>query len=207
VWHPDVECPVAVRYGWDNFPLCNLFNSEGLPASPFRTDTFPPPEFDGALTGSPFAGDVSGFGTPAEFQAAPDESTMELRETDGRPAHWFGPAEKSGSVMAYWRGTDNSLRDGKTPEQVMTVVYFDQGKGRVELLYDSSDKTFRKTANLPPGVWKAGGTFKLTNTGTWRAAEFRLNDAMFSGRCNGQDFRFESASGFILSGVYLRSAK
>ncbi len=31
---------VAVRYGWADHPLCNLFNQEGLPASPFRTDDF-----------------------------------------------------------------------------------------------------------------------------------------------------------------------
>ena len=30
--------PVAVRYGWENSPDVNLFNAEGLPASPFRTD-------------------------------------------------------------------------------------------------------------------------------------------------------------------------
>jgi sialate O-acetylesterase len=29
--------PAAVRYGWANSPQCNLFNSTGLPASPFRT--------------------------------------------------------------------------------------------------------------------------------------------------------------------------
>lgn len=33
--------PVAVRYGWADHPLCNLFNRAGLPASPFRTDDFP----------------------------------------------------------------------------------------------------------------------------------------------------------------------
>ena len=33
--------PIAVRFGWANHPLCNLFNRDGLPASPFRTDTFP----------------------------------------------------------------------------------------------------------------------------------------------------------------------
>jgi sialate O-acetylesterase len=32
--------PVAVRFGWAQHPLCNLFNREGLPASPFRTDSF-----------------------------------------------------------------------------------------------------------------------------------------------------------------------
>ncbi len=33
-----VSKPVAVRYGWENVPNVNLFNKEGLPASPFRTD-------------------------------------------------------------------------------------------------------------------------------------------------------------------------
>jgi len=32
-----VPQPVAARYGWANSPQCNLFNGEGLPASPFRT--------------------------------------------------------------------------------------------------------------------------------------------------------------------------
>jgi sialate O-acetylesterase len=37
----DVQKPVAVRYGWANFPVVNLWNKDGLPASPFRTDNFP----------------------------------------------------------------------------------------------------------------------------------------------------------------------
>ena len=37
-----VEHPVAVRYGWaDNPEDVNLYNREGLPASPFRTDEWP----------------------------------------------------------------------------------------------------------------------------------------------------------------------
>ena len=38
---PNVAKPVAVRYGWTNCPDVNLFNKEGLPATPFRTDDFP----------------------------------------------------------------------------------------------------------------------------------------------------------------------
>ncbi len=34
-----VAKPVAVRYGWATVPDVNLINKEGLPASPFRTDT------------------------------------------------------------------------------------------------------------------------------------------------------------------------
>lgn len=37
----NVKFPVAVRYGWANNPYCNLFNSDDLPASPFRTDEWP----------------------------------------------------------------------------------------------------------------------------------------------------------------------
>lgn len=36
----EVPRPVAARYAWENFPACNLFNAAGLPASPFRTDTW-----------------------------------------------------------------------------------------------------------------------------------------------------------------------
>ncbi|HEV3449249.1 MAG TPA: sialate O-acetylesterase [Gemmataceae bacterium] len=41
VWSSGVTQPVAVRYGWANFPTGNLWNQAGLPASPFRTDDFP----------------------------------------------------------------------------------------------------------------------------------------------------------------------
>jgi sialate O-acetylesterase len=36
-----VHKPVAVRFGWANYPVVNLWNKDGLPASPFRTDDWP----------------------------------------------------------------------------------------------------------------------------------------------------------------------
>jgi sialate O-acetylesterase len=33
--------PAAVRYAWADNPVCNLYNAEELPASPFRTDDWP----------------------------------------------------------------------------------------------------------------------------------------------------------------------
>jgi sialate O-acetylesterase len=36
-----VADPIAARYAWADNPVCNLYNKEGLPASPFRTDTWP----------------------------------------------------------------------------------------------------------------------------------------------------------------------
>lgn len=42
VFSPEVPNPVAVRYGWaDNPEDVNLCNAEGLPAAPFRTDSWP----------------------------------------------------------------------------------------------------------------------------------------------------------------------
>lgn len=41
VWSEKITNPIAVRYAWaDNPEGANLYNKEGLPASPFRTDTF-----------------------------------------------------------------------------------------------------------------------------------------------------------------------
>jgi sialate O-acetylesterase len=36
-----VPQPIAVRYAWADYPLVNLWNKDGLPACPFRTDDFP----------------------------------------------------------------------------------------------------------------------------------------------------------------------
>ena len=39
VWSSEIKNPVSVRYAWaDNPDGANLYNKEGLPASPFRTD-------------------------------------------------------------------------------------------------------------------------------------------------------------------------
>jgi sialate O-acetylesterase len=35
-----IEQPVAVRYGWENNPIVNLYDRVGLPVTPFRTDNW-----------------------------------------------------------------------------------------------------------------------------------------------------------------------
>ncbi|MFK7765937.1 MAG: sialate O-acetylesterase [Mariniblastus sp.] len=40
---PDITNPIAVRFAWDDTAQPNLVNADGLPASPFRTDSFPLP--------------------------------------------------------------------------------------------------------------------------------------------------------------------
>lgn len=41
VWSEAVPEPVAVRYAWANAPQISLYGDNGLPALPFRTDTWP----------------------------------------------------------------------------------------------------------------------------------------------------------------------
>jgi sialate O-acetylesterase len=43
VWNDAVPKPVAVRYAWAQNPQVNLYNKEGFPAVPFRTETWPAP--------------------------------------------------------------------------------------------------------------------------------------------------------------------
>ncbi|WP_162053404.1 sialate O-acetylesterase [Pontibacter pamirensis] len=40
VWSNEVKNPVAVRFAWERIPEPNLYNKAGLPATPFRTDTW-----------------------------------------------------------------------------------------------------------------------------------------------------------------------
>lgn len=39
---PAVPAPIAIRYAWADNPDGSLYNQEGLPACPFRTDDWPP---------------------------------------------------------------------------------------------------------------------------------------------------------------------
>jgi sialate O-acetylesterase len=41
VTHPNIKKPAGVRFGWADYPVVNLWSSNGLPAHPFRTDDFP----------------------------------------------------------------------------------------------------------------------------------------------------------------------
>ena len=38
---PSVPQPTQVRYAWQSNPVATLFNGAGLPAVPFRTDSWP----------------------------------------------------------------------------------------------------------------------------------------------------------------------
>ncbi len=41
VWSNEINTPLAVRFNWSKVPQAELYNSAGLPATPFRTDNWP----------------------------------------------------------------------------------------------------------------------------------------------------------------------
>lgn len=47
-----VATPSAVRYAWEDAPACGLYNKDGLPAAPFRSDKWPGPTEQRAAEGS-----------------------------------------------------------------------------------------------------------------------------------------------------------
>ena len=88
---PDVQQPAAVRYGWaDNPDDLNLYNLEGLPAVPFRTDSWAGitevslgvkriesnPQLKYFVTGS-FNGEEHNFGTFTTKTDFPDAFSSE----------------------------------------------------------------------------------------------------------------------------------
>jgi len=68
---------------------------------------------------------------------------------------------------------------------VVRLCYFDGGKGELLLEYDSNDPA----GSIAEGAFQLAGTVELEGTNTWRECTFRLEDARFSDRTHGGDFR------------------
>jgi predicted neuraminidase len=100
-----VPKPAAVRYGWADFPVVNLFNKEGLPATPFRTDdweltTKPKPKI--AIEKSEFIYERAPF---------PSCHASTIAETkSGLIAAWFGGSDEGEPDVTIW----TARHDGKT---------------------------------------------------------------------------------------------
>jgi len=203
VYSKDVSKPIAVRYGWSTFPLCNLYNKEGLPASPFRSDNWSVPDVQNRTIGKKLKGDEKKLGFTMQFAGSTTETEWEKVTKANKQGFQVTPGQGPKPNYAYFKVTDNSLKSGKCPKVIVTIVYFDQGEGTVLLQYDSTDKNVREVKDAP-GAWKIGGKIKLQNTLTWKKAAFVLTDAFFDGRCNGADIRLNCARSFVFSKLYCR---
>jgi PKD repeat protein len=78
---------------------------------------------------------------------------------------------------------DGYAFEGSSPDQYITIEYYDAGAGTLELQYDSPGDTLADR-------YKPGGSVALTGTDTWKTYAFHVTDAWFGNRQNaGADFR------------------
>ncbi|RKY11862.1 MAG: hypothetical protein DRP65_02990 [Planctomycetota bacterium] len=203
VFSKEVSEPVAVRYGWSAFPLCNLYNSQGLPASPFRSDNFPVPDVQNRKFGKVWDKDESKLGSKMEFTASNPETNWSEIKVDGLTGYEPTKGQNKTARYAYYKVTAPEFKAGESPKVIISVVYFDNNDGTFALLYDSSDPKV-KVVNNNPGAWKTAAKIKLNNTGKWNVLEIPVDDAFFKGRCNGSDIRINCNDSTILGAVYCR---
>jgi sialate O-acetylesterase len=185
---PAVKDPIAVRYGWANFPLCNLYGGNGMPAVPFRTDDFPMPNLTAEKLGQAFEGVRSEWGASMNLVDV-DDGTYERIEIDGVQG-----LKAKGSYL-YFLSPEPGPRATR-----LTVLYYDEGFATVQLRYDSaSEEIF---AGDRPGAWKPAGEVRCRNSKQWKFVSFDLPDARFKGGCNGADIRIQSTGAMRVGGVY-----
>ena len=190
IWSSEVKEPIAVRYGWANFPLCNLYGGNGMPASPGRTDDFPKPNLTGEKISEPFDGVNTEWGNAMELLNAAD-GTFQILDVDGVRAN------KADGSYLYAKTEINAPMSA-----VVRLVYFDEGFGTIQLRYDSTSEEIY--AGKIPGRWKTAGEVKCKNAQQWKVVHFELPDGKFAKRCNGGDIRLQSTGPLTAGGIYIQ---
>jgi hypothetical protein len=111
------------------------------------------------------------------------------------------PTSPSAGRYVYFDVDDSFFRDDGRPVEI-EVVFLDDGKGELALDYDANDP-----AAPHEGAFKRAEPVPLAATAAWRTCTFHLADAAFSGRANGNDFRFSVQGGDLtLHRVAVRKA-
>lgn len=145
----DVPNPVVVRYAWQSFPRCNLFNSEGLPAEPFRTDDFA----YGASTGS--AGAVP-----------PSENTAIVNFLiDGNASANREILFASDNFSATW--TFRDYDPDMSPEQNQERVFLAAGSGTNTRIYGGLSTHWQNSnsVTIPNPRFQSGSEFIVNVNG------------------------------------------
>lgn len=139
----------------------------------------------------------SRYAKAAEVSARPDrreglepifvnDGPFTVEDRDGAKV-WRIPGNQP-PFYIYFDVNDLFYKPGGGPVEI-EVEYLDSGSGRIELQYDSTDRT-----GAVEGAYKGHAlVVTRTNSGEWRKAAFLVEDAAFTGRQNGSaDFRLYS---------------
>jgi hypothetical protein len=121
---------------------------------------------------------------------AQERRGLRLREKDGeaeqapmeRGGRWGWRCEKGGFM--YLEIDYAGFKNGAAPQVTLTLEYFDEGKGKVSVVYDAAEKP-----------WVEASVFELTGSNTWKRQEIAIDKARFAGRCNGADIRLNLQGG------------
>ena len=158
---------------------------------------------------------ASGATLVPALRSSYDEMTSE-GEIGGRRA-WMSVKDAARPYRKMGFRFQEDYRDRKPMAARMTVVYLDRGSCEVELLYDSTDISWRavekrpdvvgelRRTRLPAGAFKPAGTFSIGDTGIWRTAEFVVDDARFGAQSDGKDIMLfiKSNTDVISGGIYV----
>ncbi|MFC4035009.1 glycosyl hydrolase family 28-related protein [Streptomyces polygonati] len=119
-------------------------------------------------------------------RAGDDGGHLVTGTVDGR-GYWQTDRSVPGAETGffYMNVDDGQLYDNHDPVAV-TIDYFDQGDGSMQLEYDSPGDTI-------PQMFKRSPTFTYGDSGTWKSHTFLLDDAILTNRSNGSDFRINTA--------------
>lgn len=203
IFSKKVRRPAAVRYGWSSMVKANLYNEDGLPAIPFRTDKLKAPNFEGELESKPVT-ITSIIGQPLEALMKVGDNTLVKEKVAEVEAFKAVPAKGKKEHYAFFKNNNSDLKEGKKPKMKIMVVFYDEGSEIIEIRYDSNDQKFVLNKNKP-GMYKVAGKIKLSGTNTWRYVEVDISDSLFSNRLSGgSDIRLKSTKPFKVSGVFVQ---
>lgn len=123
--------------------------------------------------------------TPLKESSEADTMPVNVR---GRTA-WKSAVRPGQATYFYFKVREPELRNGKTSSVQVAITYLDQGDSEVVVQYDSSDQHVNESNPKGAGVFKEATRFQTGSSGKWKTKIFNLEDARFSGRCNGCDLR------------------
>jgi sialate O-acetylesterase len=171
-----VAAPVAVRYGWTNAPVCNLFNKADLPASPFETaGSFTlEPGFEWLFNGTDLTGWRLKNGPPLDGQSVSSNGRYTAR--DGR------------IVVNPGKGTDQLWSVREFPRDFQVKLQFRAG-------VNADSGVFVRKPQLQCRDYLVAGPYKeLKNykPQDWNDIAVTVRGQTATCTCNGEPLKFAS---------------
>jgi sialate O-acetylesterase len=157
-WNDDIAQPANLRYAWANNPEgANLYNREGLPASPFQTEMAYPCVFTAPLnrTASGVQTFTNNSNGNVPLPGSPYGYEMWTNGGNDNILAWFGVHQGGGAAFrTEWNNPNNYL--GRVG------LFMDEGKPYTEYKHLYADYNYTRSANGTAGDWSYIGIYGWT---------------------------------------------